>query len=63
MKEFDCVRMKHEIQQRILQEMRGLSPEERRQKMEEDIQADPVIGPIWRGARRSQGGSRRPQEP
>jgi len=47
-KSFDCVRMKHEIQQRIREEIAGLSREERRRRTEEAILADPVLGPIWR---------------
>ena len=55
MKEFDCVRMKHEIQQEILREMRGLSPEEQRRRTEELILADPILGRLWRKARRAHG--------
>ena len=51
-KRFDCVKMKHEIQQRILDEVAGLSPQEQRQKLEKDILSDPVLGPLWRRARR-----------
>ena len=47
-KRFDCVRMKHEIQQRIREENEGLSQEERRRRTEEAILADPVLGRIWR---------------
>ena len=49
-KPFDCVRMKREIQTRILEEMEGLSDEERRRLTEERILADPVLGPFWRRA-------------
>ncbi len=42
-KSFDCVRMKHEIQQAILAEFRGLSAEEQRRKTDEMIQGDPVL--------------------
>lgn len=50
-KGFDCVRMKDEIQQKILQEMAGLSPEDWRNKTEEHILADPILGPFWRRAK------------
>jgi hypothetical protein len=51
-KGFDCVRTKHEVQARILKEMAGLSSHQQRQKTEEDILSDPILGPIWREARR-----------
>ena len=51
-KKFDCVRMKDEIQQRILKEIEGLSVEERRRRFEERVLADPILGPFWRNARR-----------
>jgi hypothetical protein len=47
-KKFDCVKMKHEIQQKILKEMEELSPEEFREKSRQRILADPILGPIWR---------------
>jgi len=47
-KSFDCVQMKHEIQQRIREEMEGLSREEQRRRTEEAILADPVLAQIWR---------------
>jgi hypothetical protein len=52
-KEFDCVQMKHEIQQRILAEFCGLSPQERRQRTEQMIQQDPLLARLWRQARRT----------
>ena len=51
-KKFDCVQMKHEIQQRLLAEMAGLSPEDRRHLTEERISSDPVLGKLWKHARR-----------
>lgn len=51
-KKFDCVRMKHEIQQAILEEMDGLAPEERHRKTGERILADPILGPVWSRSRR-----------
>ena len=51
-KKFDCVRMKHEIQQAILEEMDALTPEERRRKTEERILTDPILGPVWSRSRR-----------
>jgi hypothetical protein len=53
-KEFDCVQMKHEIQQGILKEMEGLTPEEQRRWTEESIAAHPILGPFWKKARKVQ---------
>jgi hypothetical protein len=52
-KKFDCVQMKHEIQQHIMKELKGLSPEEQRRWTEEHISKDPILGPFWRRARRT----------
>jgi len=49
---FDCVKMKHDIQQRIQREMGGLSTQEKRRRTEEAIVADPLLGRIWRDVRR-----------
>ena len=49
-KRFDCVKMKHEIQQQILREWSGLSPDERRQKTREMIESDAVLARFWRRA-------------
>ena len=51
-KTIDCVKMKHDIQQRILQETAGLSTEEQRRLTEQRILADPLLARIWREARR-----------
>ena len=50
-KKFDCVKMKHEIQQQLLKEMESMSPEEFRRMTRERILADPILGPIWRRAK------------
>ncbi len=50
-KKFDCVQMKHEIQQRLLAEMTGLSPEEQRRLTEERIESDPILARLWKRAR------------
>ena len=47
-KTFDCVKMKHDIQQAILRDLAGLSPEQQRRKTEEMIESDPVLARIWR---------------
>ncbi len=51
-KKFDCVKMKWDIQQKILKEMKGVPPEKQRAMMIERIQSDPILGPVWRKARR-----------
>lgn len=51
-KAFDCVQMKHEIQQQVMKEIAGLSCEERRQRLEDAIRSDPILGRIWQRARR-----------
>jgi len=50
-KQFDCVKMKHEIQARLLKEMAGLSLEERQKRTEDRIQANPILARLWRQAR------------
>jgi hypothetical protein len=50
-KKFDCVKMKHDIQQEIMAEFKGLSEEEKWAITEKQILADPVLGPIWKKAR------------
>lgn len=52
MKEFDCVEMKHKIQQKIMDETKDLSAEERRRRTTDSILSDPILGPFWRNARR-----------
>ncbi len=55
MKDFDCVEMKHKIQEKIMKETKDLSAEERRQRATDSILSDPVLGPFWRNARRVRG--------
>lgn len=51
-KQFDCVQMKREIQDRITKDVVNLKAEERRQRMGEVIKRDPRIERIWRSGRR-----------
>ncbi len=51
-KKFDCIRMKDEIQKTILDEIKGLTAEERRKRTAERISSDPILGPIWREGKR-----------
>ena len=45
-KKFDCVQMKHEIQQKLMKETAGLTAEERNQRLEESLAKDPILGPF-----------------
>ena len=47
-KTFDCVRMKHEIQQKLLEKMRDMTPEEQRQFTVDIILSNPKLAPFWR---------------
>lgn len=47
-KSFDCVEMKQKIQARILDEFAGLSPQQQRERSQEMILNDPILGPLWR---------------
>jgi hypothetical protein len=49
-KTFDCVRMKHEIQQQILREFAELTPSEQRARTQRLIESDPVLARLWRRA-------------
>ncbi len=49
-KEFDCVRMKHEIQEQILREFAGMSPDQQRRRTREMIESEPVLGKWWKRA-------------
>jgi hypothetical protein len=45
-KDFDCVRMKWDIQQKLLSEERSLGHEEARRRRAERLRGDPVLGPF-----------------
>ncbi|MFC1582836.1 hypothetical protein ACFL4W_04790 [Planctomycetota bacterium] len=45
-KKFDCVRMKHEIQERIFRENAGLSEKEINRIQMDKIKKDPILGDI-----------------
>jgi len=62
-KEFDCVRMKHEIQQQLRERRAGLSSDERRRAMEENIQSDPILARLWREAKRIEPAGESAQKP
>ena len=62
-KDFDCVEMKHAIQQRLLEEFRGLSPDEQQRRTEELIRQDPVLARVWHRARRCPANQPAPPRP
>ena len=45
-KDFDCVQMKWDIQQKLLEEERQLGPEEARRRRDERVRNHPVLGPF-----------------
>jgi hypothetical protein len=45
-KEFDCVQMKSDIQKRLSEEFRGMSPKEMRLAQQQRIASDPSLGPF-----------------
>jgi hypothetical protein len=45
-KDFDCVQMKWDIQQKLLEEERLLGREEARRIQNERVRSDPVLGPF-----------------
>ena len=47
-KGFDCVQMKWDIQQKLLEEERLLGPEEAHRRQDERVRNDPILGPFLR---------------
>ena len=43
-KVFDCVQMKWDIQQKLLEEERQVGPEEARRRRVERVRSDPILG-------------------
>jgi hypothetical protein len=50
-KSFDCVKMKHDIQKKLVKELAGLSMEERRTRLEAKMAANPILGPGFKAAK------------
>lgn len=48
MKGFDCVQMKWDIQQKLLEEERQLGKEEARRRQDERVRNDPILGSFLR---------------
>lgn len=47
-KDFDCVRMKWDIQQKLLQEEHQLGKKEARRRQDDRVRNDPTLGPFLR---------------
>jgi len=47
-KDFDCVQMKMDIQQRLLEEETRLGKTEARRMRDERLRGDPILGPFLR---------------
>jgi hypothetical protein len=47
-KDFDCVQMKWDIQQKLLEEERLLGREEAHRRQDERVRNNPVLGPFLR---------------
>jgi hypothetical protein len=45
-KDFDCVQMKWDIQQKLLEEEREIGHEEARRRRDERLRGDPILGPF-----------------
>jgi len=50
-KEFDCVQMKTEIQERLLREVAELGDEEAEKRRTERLSRDPILGAFLRSKR------------
>lgn len=44
----DCLELKRQMQEKVLKDREGLTPEEQMKKDEELILKDPKFGPLWR---------------
>ena len=47
-KEFDCVKMKWDIQQQIRKELAGVPEAEAREKQMRLVAQDPILGPLYK---------------
>ena len=52
-KTFDCVAMKHQIQDRQRRRLKGLSPAEESRLIQTEILKDSVLARLWGNARRT----------
>jgi len=54
-KEFDCVEMKQQIQDKIEEEHQGMTEEEIREHEEKAIKESPILGPYYQEITRKEG--------
>ncbi len=54
-KEFDCVRMKHDIQQKILKETEGMTQDKVNAYTMKKIESNPILSEVWRRVHRTTG--------
>ncbi len=52
-KDFDCVQMKHDIQQKILKETEGMSQQEVNAYTVKKIESNPILAKVWQRTRRT----------
>lgn len=45
-KKFDAVRMKDEIQHKLMKQTAGLSAQERKRRLKRDLATNPILGPL-----------------
>lgn len=57
-KTFDCVEMKHDIQQKIMMETSGMSDHEKQRWTENLIMSDPILSSIRKNARKTRSSER-----
>jgi len=50
-KGFDCVQMKWDIQQKLMEEEREFGKEEARRRQDERVRNDPILGPFLKRMR------------
>lgn len=58
-KKFDCVQMKHDIQQTLMKETSGLSAQERNRRLDKALAANHILGPLLGKISTSKKGSSR----
>jgi hypothetical protein len=58
-KQFDCVEMKADIQERLLREIAELGEEDAKKRRAERLARDPILGALLRAKRTSSGSSKR----
>ena len=53
-KSFDCVKMKDDIQKKILEETDGMTDEEKAKDLEEKMSKNKILGPFWKKLKEQQ---------